>query len=76
MHANAKSTFSSGELSFISFWNAAARDVDRRRWRHDIYIGISYIALLLRISTVRTQYLVLLYGILQNAAGLGPHRIQ
>ena len=48
----------------------------RRRWRLDIYIGISYIALLLRISTVRTQYLVLLYGILQNAAGLGPHRIQ
>jgi hypothetical protein len=52
------------------------RDVRRRRWRLDTYMGISYIALLLRISTVRTQYLVLLYGILQNAAGLGPHRIQ
>ena len=32
------------------------RDVRRRRWRLDTYMGISYIALLLRISTVRTQY--------------------
>ena len=60
-----------------TFWPLfLAAALRRRRWRLDTYMGISYIALLLRISTVRTQYLVLVYGILQNAAGLGPHRIQ